>query len=210
MSECNSQSLYEGLPFCQGQQVLPGIRGEVFYIPKKDIVSWPTLPEVTGQSSQHMANLATYNGNFVLAADKTWLKIGVVDKKSQISEEPQGEWPSVTSLNKATFLHPSTKEQATGFARQANTDDLVYCVFEKDGKARIIGNEMYQTVTKVSQASGSQPTDECGTTIEVEVTDKCPAPFYPGNILTEDGTISGADGSTVNTSGSGSGSGAGE
>lgn len=194
MSTCTSQSLYEGLDWCQGTPVLPGIRGKVYYLPKKDIVSWPTLPNVTGTANQHMANLATYSGNFVLAADKVWLNLDIVDKSSSISSEAQGEQPCITSLNKATFLHPGTKEQITGFVRQANCDDLVYIVFEKDGKARVIGNEMYQTVTKASQASGSQPTDEAGTTIEVEVTDVCPAPFYPGEIVTADGTISGETG----------------
>ena len=177
--------------------MLPGIRGSVYYIPKKDIVAWPTLPSATGDDSQHMANLATYVGNFTLAADKTFLKLDVVDKLSSISSEAQGDQPCITSLNKATFLHPGTKEQVTGFVRQANCDDLVYIVFEKDGKARVIGNEMYQTTTKASQASGSQPTDSAGTTIEVEVTDVCPAPFYPGIIHTADGDISGENGDPV-------------
>lgn len=205
-SNCTSQSLYEGLEWCQGSPVLPGIRGSVYYIPKKDIVGWPTLPVATGEASQHMANLATYDGNFTLAADAKWRKLDVVDKLSSISSEAQGDQPCITSLNKATFLHPGTKEQVTGFCRQANCDDLVYIVFEKDGKARVIGNDMYQTTTKASQASGSQPTDQAGTTIEVEVTDVCPAPFYPGVIETEDGDISGEDGNPV-ASGSGSASG---
>ena len=204
---CTSQSLYEGLDWCQGQPVLPGIRGKVFYIAKKDIVAWPQLPGVNPASTtQHMANLATYDGNFTLAADKTFLHIDIVDKTSSISSEAQGDQPCITSLNKGTFSFPGTAEQATGFARQANSDDLVYIVFDKTGKARVLGNEMFQTTTKVSQQSGSQPTDTAGTTIEVEVTDVCPAPFYPGIIETEDGPISGADGQPVE-SGSGSGSG---
>lgn len=206
---CTSQSLYEGLDWCQGTPVLPGIRGAVYYIPKKDIVAWPTLPDVTGADTQHMANLATYDGNFTLAADKVFQKIDIVDKTSNISSEAQGDQPCITSLNKGTFSFPGTKEQATGFARQANSDDLVFIVFEKDGKARVLGNEMFQTTTKVSQQSGSQPTDTAGTTIEVEVTDICPAPFYPGVIETADGPISGTDGKPVE-SGSGSGSGSGE
>lgn len=203
---CTNQSLYEGLDWCPGEPVLPGIRGTVFYLPKKDIVGWPVLPKATGDPGQHMANLATYNGNFTLAADVVWKKIECVDKKSNTGSEAQGEAPCVTSLNKGTFLYPGTKEQATGFARQANSDDLVYIFFEKDGKARVLGNQMFQTTTKVSQQSGSQPTDDAGTTIAVEVTDVCPAPFYPGNIETADGTISGADGNPV-SSGSASGSG---
>ena len=39
-TSCTNQSLYEGLDWCQGEPVLPGIRGAVYYLPKKDIVSW--------------------------------------------------------------------------------------------------------------------------------------------------------------------------
>ncbi len=193
-SNCTTKSLYEGLPWCQGSPVLPGIRGKVYYIPKKDIVTWPTLPSADGSDGQTMADLATYKGNFTLKADKKWLLLDVVDKSSSVSSEAQGEQPCITSLNKATFLHPGTKAAVTGFVRQANTDDVVYIVFEKTGEARVIGNAMYQTTTKAAQASGSSPTDSAGTTIEVEVTDLCPAPFYPGDIETEDGTIDGSTG----------------
>lgn len=206
MSQCTNQSLYEGLEWCQGTPVLPGIRSAVYYAPKKDILAWPTLPAATGDPDQHMANLATLVGNFTLAADTVWRKLDIVDKSSSISSEAQGDQPCITSLNKATFLYPGILEQATGFARQANADDLVFIVFGKEGKARVLGNEMFQTTTKVSQASGSQPTDSAGTTIEVEVTDVCPPAFYPGVITTADGDISGADGQPIE-SGSGSGSG---
>lgn len=180
--------------------MLPGIRGRVYYIPKRDIVSWPVLPEADGSEDQTMSDLATYEGDFTLAADKKWLPLDIVDKTSSISSEAQGDQPCITSLNKATFAHPGTKAAITAFCRQANSDDVVYIVFEKTGEARVLGNEMFQTTTKASQASGSSPTDTAGTTIEVEVTDVCPAPFYPGNIVTAEGTISGADGSSVTSS----------
>lgn len=191
-------SLYEGLPWCQGSPVLPGIRGRVYYIAKSDIVKWPTLPkEVDTTTGGKMQDLAVFTGDFELAADKKWLVLDVVDKSSSLSSEAQGEQPCITSLNKATFVHPGTKQNITAFCRQANCDDLVYIVFEKTGEARVVGNEMYQTTTKAAQASGSSPTDSAGTTIEVEVTDLCPAPFYPGKIETEDGDIDGKTGLPV-------------
>lgn len=195
---CSNRSLYEGLPWCQGSPVLPGIRGRVYYIAKRDIVKWPTLPTSYDPSktptAETMGRLATFEGNFVLAADKKWLVLDVVDKSSSLSSEAQGEQPCITSLNKATFVHPGTKQAITAFCKQANCDDIVYIVFEKTGEARVLGNDMYQTTTKAQQNSGSSPTDNAGTTVEVEVTDLCPAPFYPGKIETEEGDISGADG----------------
>lgn len=189
---CTDKSLYADMPWCPGSPVLPGIRGKVLCISKKDIVSWPTLKD--RKTATSMADLVTYTGNFTLASDKKWLIIDIVDNKSSVTSEAQGEQPCITNLNKGTFMYPGTNEDATGFAAQANSDDLVYIFFSKEGKARVLGNEMWQTTTKVSQNTGSGPTDEAGTTIEVEVTDLCPAPFYPGELETSEGTYDGATG----------------
>lgn len=70
-------------------------------------------------------------------------------------------------------------------------------VQDRKGRARVIGCEAYAPKITVSQASGSSVTDSCTTTVNTEATDFCPAPFYPGKIETEDGDISGADGSVA-------------
>lgn len=189
---CTDKSLYANMPWCPGSPVLPGIRGKVLFIAKRDIIKWPTLTAKDEATS--MAELVTYKGNFVLAADKKWNIIDIVDAKSSVSSEAQGEQPCITNLNKGTFMYPGSNEDATGFAAQANADDLVYIYFMKEGKARVIGNEKWQTSTKVSQATGSGPTDEAGTTIETECTDLCPCPFYPGEIETTEGTYDGSTG----------------
>lgn len=51
---------------------------------------------------------------------------------------------------------------------------------------------MYQTNTDFDQKLGGAPTDEMGTTLTVSVADVCPAPFYIGEIITEDGGIEAA------------------
>ena len=78
------------------------------------------------------------------------------------------------------------------FDEQANNDDMVYIVQQKDGKFRVLGNEMYQTDTTFDQKLGGAATDEMGTTFTVSVTDVCPAPFYIGEIVTADGIINAA------------------
>jgi hypothetical protein len=174
------------LNWCEGKVNLPGIRADVFYIPKRDIVSWPTLPETF---TTQMAELATYAGSFVLAENKKWQKLSVLPNKSPVTSESQGAKPSKTTLVKATFVHPGTEEDATAFCGLANNDDYVYIVQIKRGKYRVVGNEMYQTETNPSQNLGGAPTDEMGTTLEVSVTDRMPAPFYTGVIETVDGNI---------------------
>ena len=80
---------------------------------------------------------------------------------------------------------------------EANADDIVYLWPQRDGQYRVLGNPMFETNTTPSQESGSAETDASGTTINVAVTDIMPSPFYTGKIETEDGDISGADGSPM-------------
>ncbi len=193
MNKCDSVDLYNSLEFCEGQTVLPGIRKKVLFQKKANIVAWPTLPKLV--EGQTMAGLATYTGNFTLAADKKWLTIKNMDSKSDVNCETQGEKPSVTHLNKATIVHPGTEEEAAGFCRMAAADDLVFLVQQRNGKFRVLGSEEFETVVKPTTALGQGVTGTAGTTLEVEATDVCPAPFYPGKIETEDGDIKGSDGS---------------
>lgn len=192
-NKCENTSLYESLEWCDGRTTLPGIRQRVYFIPKSEIVEWPKLPSI--KEAKAMGELATYQGNFVLAADKKWRSLDALDAKSNVTSESQGEKPSRTSLNKSTLKHAGTDEESTGFARQANIDNLAYLVQQRNKKFRVIGSDEFDADTKASQALGEGYTGEAGTTLEIEATDVCPAPFYPGKIETEDGDISGADGS---------------
>lgn len=186
MEKCNNTALYESLEYCKGKPILPGIRPEVLACPKRDIVKWPVLPE---SAKTNMKELAVYQGSFTLAADKKWVKVGLTKNKGEVTSEAQGEDPSRTFVNKATFTHPETDEEATAFARQALYDDFVYIFRQRNGKYRVLGNEAFETVTSPGQKTGEGTTGESGTTFDVEVTDVCPAPFYVGTLETEEGTV---------------------
>ena len=103
------------------------------------IEKWPVLPDIDGAES--MAALATYEGDFVLAADKKWQYLEVLTTKSNITSDSQGEKPSKTILNKATLLYAGTDEEASGFCRQANNDEMIYLCQQRNGKFRVIGSE---------------------------------------------------------------------
>lgn len=182
---CTNTSIYDSLVFCQGQTVLPGIRNKVYCISKSKIVAWPALPA----TASAMKDLAIYTGSFTLAADAQWKRIDLSLNKGSIDYETQGEKPSRTILNKGSFKHPYNDAEAAAFARQAVADDLVFAVQQRDGQYRILGNEMFETDVRVSGGTGEGTTGEVGTTIEVEVTDICPSPFYVGTLVTEDGEI---------------------
>lgn len=193
---CASTALYESLVHCKGATVLPGLRPHIFYIPKSDIVTFPTPPN-TVPSGGTMGALATISENFVLAADAKWKKIDIVASASNVNSESQGEAPSKTFNNTGVFKYPGNNAEAAAFCRQANADDLVYLWPQRDGQYRVLGNPMFETNTTPAQESGSAETDASGTTINVAVTDTMPSPFYTGKIETEDGNISGVDGSPI-------------
>lgn len=183
---CENSSLYHSLVFCPGQTVLPGIRKAVYAISKRDIVKWPILPE---KATTSMKELAIYQGDFELAADAMFMRIDLSLNKGSLKYETQGEKPSRTILNKGSFKHPYNDEDAAAFARQAVADDLVFVVQQRNGKFRVLGNEMFETDVKVGGDTGEGTTGDVGTTIEVEVADICAVPFYVGKLVTEDGEI---------------------
>ena len=158
----------------------------MYYIPKSDIFKFPLLPD---KATENMASLATYTGSFELEAEKKWKYIDLIDNKGKIESESQGDFPARTFVNKISLVHPETDEEATGFARQANADDFIYLVQTRNGKFRVLGNESFRTDTKPKQDSGEGVSGDFGTTIDIEVTDVCPAPYYTGEIVTDEGTI---------------------
>ena len=185
-NRCTYGGVYASLMFCKGKTVLPGLRNRLYFIPKAWIVSWPTLREITGQT---VSMFSVYEGSFTLAADKKWMYIDIIDNKGKLESESQGDKPSRTFLNKLSVVHPETDELASSFCRQANSDDFVYLVQRRNGKFRVLGNPMFETDTKPKQDSGEGVSGDFGTTIEIEVTDECPAPYYYGTIETVDGDI---------------------
>ena len=200
--QCSSAAVYDSLNFCPGTSILPGIRQKIYAISKRDIEEWPTLPsEPTAPSqgaSPDMKTIAVYSGNFTLASDKKWKYIGLAPNKGKITSEPQGDYPARTFLNKIDgAVHPETDEYAAAFSRQALTADMVFLVQQRNGKFRVVGCEAFPTTVNPSMDSGEGIDGDFGTTFAVEATDVCPAPFYPGKIETEDGDISGADGSPL-------------
>lgn len=185
---CTSVDIYESLAHCKGETVLPGLRPKAWWIPKSLIVSWPSLAKPTDEGAT-MESIATYKGDFGLAADAKWLYIDLVDTASNIKSASQGDNPSKTFLNSCTLKYPGNNAAAAGFARLVNADDGVYVVQQRDGSFRVVGNEAFDTDTKPAQDSGMTVTDASGTTLEVSVTDLCPSPFYTGKLVTADGVI---------------------
>ncbi len=190
-------SIQRSLEWCQGRPELPGIKRRIYYISKYDIVKWPLL--------QHDTNgrltSASYAGVFTLRADANWKYIDVLADKSQLTSEPQGEYPSQSQLNKLVAVHPGVEAEASAAAAYLNNNDIVFLVEDMRGKFRVVGSDKWPTKTTVTQDLGQGVTGSTSTTINVEASDECPAPFYTGKIVTEEGSINPSGNSNQSNSG---------
>lgn len=184
----NCLNIQKSLAWCQGTPELPGIKRRLYYIAKSEIVKWPTLPK---DDLQGRPTAAVYQGNFVLKADQKWKFIDILPDKSGVTSEAQGETPSQTQLNKLTAVHPAVGEEASAAAAYLNNSDNVFIIEDMKGKYRVVGSDMWATKTTVAQDLGQGATGTTSTTITAEASDVVPAPFYTGEIVTEEGTING-------------------
>ena len=194
-------SIQRSLAWCQGRPELPGIKRRIYYISKYDIVKWPQLQHDT--SGRLLS--ASYAGDFVLRADTKWKYIDVLADKSQLTSDPQGEYPSQTQLNKLVAVHPGVEAEASAAAAYLNNNDNVFLVEDMRGQYRVVGSDKWPTKTTVNQDLGQGTTGTTSTTINVEATDECPAPFYAGSIEVDEGTINPEGNPNQNTGGSTSG-----
>lgn len=198
MSTCTDQeSIYEDIKFCQGKKSLPGLRNGVYGISKRDIVKWPTINRSTVTA---LADVAKYVGDFTLATDKKWHKVGTIPDQNQYQSESQGTYGSKTFKNTLNIYIPGTEEEVTGYIAEANNDEMVYLFIQRNGKARVIGSEAYTPELTLGQDTGQAAGDTNQTTVQAASDDEYPAPFYPGKIETEDGNYSGETGQVLDES----------
>ena len=199
MADC--KPLQKSLNWCEGKPVLPGIRRKLYYTSKSNIAMWPKLPK----DEHGRPTSAVYVGSFVLVADATWKVIECLPDKSQVTSEAQGEAPSQTQLNKLTAVHPDIGPEASAACAYLNNSDNVFIMQDMTGRYRVVGADLYNTKTTVAQDLGQGATGTASTTITAEAPDVVAAPFYEGEIVTEDGTIA-ASGSQSGSTNTGSGS----
>lgn len=192
----DTTDLYEDVEFCQGKKALPGMRNHAYFIRKKNITAWPTLP-ATDSEGASLASIATYEGDFTLAADKKWNKIDLVPNENQPQAERAGAWGAYIFSNTAELTIPGTGAEVSGLIAMLNNDDCVFLLPQRDGQYRVFGNEAFNVDVAATQDWGRTSGDNNATVLTLTIEDELPAPFYPGKIETNDGDISGADGKVI-------------
>ncbi len=195
MGKCTSdKDLYENVEFCQGSASLPGIRPHMYMVRRANIV---LFPKVLGDAAEKLEDVAVIKDSFQLVEGKKFVKIDLVDGESEPTCNNQGNEGAKSFLNSVSFVVPGTQEKATGLITKLNKDDVIFLYPQRDGKIRVIGNEMFRVQLDLGQNAGRQVTDSSQTTITASVSDVNAAPFYQGTFETEDGMIDGKTDSVV-------------
>jgi hypothetical protein len=118
--------------------------------------------------------------------------VDLVPSESEPKSERAGSYGSYHFTNSISLVLPGTAKKVTGLITELNNDDVIILVPQRDGQVRVFGSEAFNVSVNPSQAWGKGSNDANTTTIEVSCEDKAATPFYPGEIVTNEGTISGA------------------
>ena len=172
MPDCSI--IQKSFKWCLGQPQYTGIRSRLYFTARSNILVWPKLPK--DDNGRVLA--AVYVGGFVLASNTNWLYIDILPEKSQLTSEPQGEYPAQSQLNKLVAVHPGIELDASSAAAWFNNNETVFMVEDMRGNSRIVGHKDYPIKVTVTQDTGMGITGSPSTTITVEASDDVPAPFY--------------------------------
>lgn len=192
---CSSElDLYKDVDFCKGQRILPGMRAYMMMIKRSNIVTFPKLP---GDKALTLEEVTKLIGDFVLSADKKFSKIDLVPNETEFKFDSIGQYGSKLIKNTVEVLIPGMEEKVSGLVAQLNNDDCIFLIAQRNGKFRLVGNEEFKCELAISGDSGKKSEDSNATKVTITIDDEVPCPFYPGKIETNDGNISGADGTPI-------------
>lgn len=193
MSKKNCMGLQQSIGWCEGTPEPAGIRRRAYYIAMSDAVDEPKIP--VDENGRPISSIL--DGDFTLAADKTWKYIDFLPEKSQFQSDPQGDYPNQTQLDKLTLVHPAVGPEATNACAYINNTRCYFLFQDRKGRWRLVGNKDYESKNTVAQDLGQGVTGSTSTTISVEASNLVSAPFFNGTIVTEDGEITITDDATA-------------
>lgn len=180
-----------------------GIKDEVYYANKKDIVAWPAIADDFA-TADDIGDYTVLDGNFTMVSGKTFLRLYTTQGKGKITAESTGETDCKMFLNKASLSYPKLTNEARGFAKYAANGDFVFIV-KHDGKYFVIGSPDYRATVSPNMDSGDAAGSAKGMTVEIECPDVTPLPVYEGTLPLSDGSLNCSTGAFTPTGDDGDG-----
>lgn len=185
--------IFENLVWADGKVNPSGIKTEVYFAPKTSLV---TIPPMTAAPANAPENVSM-NGDFEMAAGKTFFRLYTTQGKGKVTFEAIGEKDCKMFMNKAMFKFPDINDAGKSLAKSAVNANVVWVVpipHESEKRFVVLGDEYWDSETKVTGDSGDAPGSAKGITIEIEAPSTTPLPNYTGVLVLPDGTLDCATG----------------
>jgi hypothetical protein len=180
--------IFESLGWADGKVNPSGIKNEIYFAPKTDIA---TIPPMTAAPATAAENVSL-NGDFVMAAGKTFHRLYSTQGKGKVTFEAIGEKDCKMFMNKATFKFPDIDDAGKSLAKSfvnANGIFVVPLPHESEKRFVVLGDEYWDCTVNVTGDSGDEPGSAKGITIEIEAPATTPLPNYKGALVLPDGSL---------------------
>ncbi|MDE6717876.1 MAG: hypothetical protein K2J70_06760 [Muribaculaceae bacterium] len=182
----NCSIIQTSLDWCEGTPEPAGIRRVCYYTAFSNIVAAPKLPT----DSNGRPTAAVLVGAFSMKEDAVFHKIVFLPEKSTFTSESQGEYPSITQLDKLTLVHPGVGPEAVQAMASINNTKNCFIFQDRKGRWRVVGHPDYDDMKNtVAQDLGQGSAGSTSTTISVEAPNLVSAPFFNGTIPTDEGDV---------------------
>ena len=184
----NEKTLLKDVKFCQGKKSLPGTKKRVYIADIRDILTFPTKPNRTGENFS-LENVPVLTGAFTMAQGKFFAQVDIINNNGNLKVEGQGTFGSKTFKCTYTGNAPGTEEEISGLIAELLNAEIIAVVPTRSGKFRIVGSEEFPAEINPSQDTGQAPTDTNQTVLEIVADDELPAPFFTGTLPVSEGSL---------------------
>ncbi|MDR0754183.1 MAG: hypothetical protein LBF04_02220 [Prevotellaceae bacterium] len=168
-----------------------GIKSIAYYIPKSDILSFPTIKNEDASTIDAAVN---YDGDFVLKTGKHFFSIYSTQGKGAYTSEATGEKDCKLFTNKVTLSYPDITDEGRNMMKAFVNANILLIIPLPQNRFVVLGSEDYDVDSAITGTTGDAPGSAKGLTIEVSAPDVTPFPLYKGELQLEDGVLDCSDG----------------
>lgn len=184
-SQNTCQWLQASIDWCEGRPEYAGVRRRVYYTSKQNIVAYPKFK----RDGLGRVSSSILDGAFELKEGTYFHHFDIVPDRSQVTSDSQGEAPSQTSLDKATFVLPGVGPDESMLASYCHNSNNIYIFEDIHGRGHVIGCEEWPVKSTVAQDFGQGAAGNTATTLSIEATNRVPFPIVITPISTPEGEV---------------------
>ncbi|UOX35305.1 hypothetical protein LXD69_07240 [Flavobacterium sediminilitoris] len=169
MANCYDDVVNENLDACINSEIQAGVSEVgVYYGVHSQITTFP-MPLSPGDVGYTFETAVTVTEDIVFAAGKGFGKITVQSDMGEVKVSAPGNKGNKKSKSSFDFYIPGNSKKLLGFIRTFKNVPMVYCVTERDGQKRLIGDKFNPAyMSEVEGTTGKGGEDDKGIQFTIE------------------------------------------